>query len=68
MDYGDLSHTRLLTELMYKHSLEFEFKEGRVTDWQKVYDEFRIATGLDFSTAADIVDQYMNEIDVGDTW
>ena len=68
MDYGDLSHTRLLTELVRKHSLEFEFKEGRVTNWQKVYDEFRIATGLDLSTAADIVDQYMDDIDVGDTW
>ena len=68
MDYGDLSHTRLLTELVHKHSLEFEFKEGRVINWQKVYDEFRIATGLNSDVSADIVDQYMDDIDAGDTW
>ena len=68
MDYGDLSHTRLLTELVRKHSLEFEFKEGTVVNWNHVYHDFIEASGLDKITCAELVTQYMDDIDEGDTW
>ena len=68
MDYGDLSHTRLLTELVRKHSLEFEFKEGTVVNWNRVYFDFCEASDLDKITCAELVTQYMDDIDEGDTW
>ena len=68
MDYGDLSHTRLLTELSHKHSLEFEFREGRIVHWERVLNEFLEITGLSRLSGEQIVSQYMDDIDVGDTW
>ena len=68
MDYGDLSTTRLLTELANKHTLEFEFRDGKITHWDRVLLEFVEISGLDRISAAEIVEQYMDDIDVGDTW
>jgi len=62
MDYGDLSHTRLITELVRKHSFEFEFKDGTAyVNWNAVYFDFMKATGLDEISCAEIVTQYMDE-------
>ena len=69
MDYGDLSNQRLITELVRKHSFEFEFKEGTAyINWNAVYFDFMKATGMDKISCAEVISQYMDDIDNGDTW